>query len=713
MAENELMTDMVDPMLTEEDGQMLEDVESPEEETYEMDDSDIIAYIDDELANSLGGDINDSELTKNWEEALSYYLGRPRGDELPGRSKLISMDVANVVEQTLAQLMPAFSSSDLGEFEPIDDDDEDQALDESGAMNYIMLDENRGYITFLQSIKDGMLQRGGFVKCMVDEEATVSVERHTEITDMQLQELVQPKDRDEEVEVLDFEILQEAGPSIDPNTGAPVMVEQTLLSAQIKRITKARKARAVPVPPEEIRIRGDHNSPFLHDCKFICHESPKTRGELIALGYDRDIVMGLETYTQDTDEQNRARSRDEAETQHGTVTGSNNKLGETVLVRESYCLLDVDGDGYEERRKIVSSGTEILDNDYFPTQPIVGGMPFIMPHRFFGLSYYDKLKQVQDAKTGFIRKTTDNAEGLINQRVTAVAGQVHMGDLLASRPTGVIRVKSQGALEPFPVQNMGDTGFRMLSYFDKERREAGGSALDLGTQENNPVPGAGAHGLERYMSTQEQLTALIAKTFAETLIQGAYVAMHILIREFMPEELRFRSSGKNKKTNVAEWKPRNRVAINIGLSVTERERRAAALEDTIQKQIASIKETGPGVLADMSGIHRAVIDQAKARGINNPEQYWIDPSSKESLEAQKRLQESGARAREEQQKQVEQVTQLQLQLQAMQEETKRMKQQMDMAEKTARYVQDWVKMELENQRDVPGQGIEGNTVVGA
>ena len=692
MADNAIDPLAIDERLTGED--LLALSETPEvEDTDRYTDEELLRILGQELSDSLGGNVQDSELTQNWIDAMNYYLQRPRGDELPGRSHVISTDVADMVEQTLAQLMPAFSSPDLAEFEPQGEDDEEQACLESDAMNHIILDRNNGYMCFLQGVKDGMLQRAGIIKCHVQEVSKVKVETLRNAYPVQVLEALQPKSADEQ--------SREVIAQTENGDGT--------FDIQIKTITTQRKLCLDPTPPEEFRINGDHNSPFLADARFCCHERPETQDDLIAMGYDPEVIDSLPTYTRKTYEQDRVRSRDEAELEYTDAT----RGSRSVLVQECYYQIDVDGDGIAERRKIVIGGGtsgEILENDYFPLVPFSGGTPFVLPHKFHGLSYYDKLKQTQDVKTAFLRKTIDNAEGLINQRVQAVAGQVHMGDLLASRPTGVVRVKQLNAIAPMPVQSMGDTGINMLNYMDKVRREAGGSALDAGTRENNPVANAGAHGLERFMTSQELLTGLIAKTFAETLIQGVYIISHQLLREFMPGELKFRARGNYQSTNPVQWVERERVAVNIGLSQSERQRRYQALGVILDQQLQAMQSGADDVLTDYRNIYRALIDQAKAAGLNAPEQYWINPESPEAMQALQGKAQSAQQNLEFQQQQAQQMAQLQVMLQGMQEETKRQGQMLDMQKERADYVQRWVEMELKHGADVPGHGIENGTV---
>lgn len=103
------------------------------------------------------------------EKALDYYFQRPRGDEVPGRSQVVSGDLSAAVEATLAQTLDAFSSERIAEFDPLGPEDEDQAQLESDAVQYFVMSKANGFLQLAQAIKDSLLLRNGVVKEWVDE----------------------------------------------------------------------------------------------------------------------------------------------------------------------------------------------------------------------------------------------------------------------------------------------------------------------------------------------------------------------------------------------------------------------------------------------------------------------------------------------------------------------------------------------------------------
>jgi hypothetical protein len=244
---------------------------------------------------------------------------------------------------------------------------------------------------------------------------------------------------------------------------------------------------------------------------------------------------------------------------------------------------------------------------------------------------------------------------------------------------------------------------KMLQYYDKIRREAAGSALDLGTSENIPVKQAGAHGVERWMTAAEQLTAAITRLYGETMVRGVYLIAHWMVRNYLPDVLTFRRNKNWIETDPQQWQEREDVSINL-LTNGERAKRYQALGAVIQQQTQALMEGQDGVLCSIGNLHKALIDQARVAGLPAPEQYWIDPDSEEAKQAAQMKQQNAMQASQKEEQMAQQLQQMTMQLQQMQEETKRMKMMTDMALDRDEQLRKWVETELKYSTDIPGKG---------
>ena len=134
--------------------------------------------------------------------------------------------------------------------------------------------------------------------------------------------------------------------------------------------------------------------------------------------------------------------------------------------------VDVDGDGIAELRKIIVGGSgynnyNILENEEINHLPFAMCVAVPMPFRFFGLSMYDLLADVQMMSTAIMRQSLDNMYTLGNARTVVVDGQANLDDLLTTRPGGIVRVKSPNAVTPMPQPNFLNEGLAMMQKIDQ------------------------------------------------------------------------------------------------------------------------------------------------------------------------------------------------------------------------------------------------------
>src|SRR3954471_135151 len=115
-----------------------------------------IGYEGDELANSR-------------KMAYDYYFQRARGDEIAGRSQVVSGDISSMVEGNLATMSEPLGGKRIAEFCSYDKDDEEQAQLETDCVHEMLFKRQNGFIEVASAIKDAMLVRNAIVKVFVDQ----------------------------------------------------------------------------------------------------------------------------------------------------------------------------------------------------------------------------------------------------------------------------------------------------------------------------------------------------------------------------------------------------------------------------------------------------------------------------------------------------------------------------------------------------------------
>lgn len=591
-----------------------------------MDDNELSTAIDEAIFQADGWDSD--ELSANRERALQYYYADDTIAPYPaGRSGVHSMDVHDMHSAVMAAMMPAFEIDDLVSFEPDGDEDVDQARQESNAVNYMVMQNNSGYMVFKQAIFDALLLRNGLVKVWVDQREEATTQQYEGLTSIEAQQ-IRTGAPDIDVEILDEQRDSDG---------------LTNMSVRLTRYTE--KLRVESVDPTRFVWDGNHDSIELSDVKFCAERDFPTRSDLILQGFDKRKIDELQPFTLDTKNDTVARNRDNYNQQYDSAERSQ----ERIETWECYYRIDYDGDGIAELRRILyAPGSRvILENEESDLIPYAAGTARVQPHRFIGVSIYDLMKNVQDSKTRILRQWHDNQNHANNARVGAVENAVNMDDLTNSRPGGVVRITDPNALVPIPALDIGGSCQAALEYMDTVRSERGGASLDLQNQQTR-IMGQTATGIERQFSSRELQTADMLRTLSETLVKQTYLLVHAAMRLWMRGSVSVRQGMETFNVEPAQWAARERVNVKTGLSQAERNQRTGSLEQIIMVQRELIAAGYNGIITDEAKVYNALMDHAVFSGIDNPHRYWSNP---ESPEAQQAAQMKQAEAREAQAKQ--------------------------------------------------------------
>ena len=175
------------------------------------------AILENEIEDAIG--YLETETTDERQQALEYYLREPYGNEVEGKSQIVTGEVAEVVDGALPQLMRLFASGDnVVSFEPVNDGDQPFAKQATEYVNWVFNKDNDGFLVMHNWFKDALLQKVGVVKAYWEDKIDVKKESYKNLTDDELMIIMQ----DPEVEVVEQEttIIQEA--VFDEMTGMEV-----------------------------------------------------------------------------------------------------------------------------------------------------------------------------------------------------------------------------------------------------------------------------------------------------------------------------------------------------------------------------------------------------------------------------------------------------------------------------------------------------------
>ena len=575
-----------------------------------LSDDEVIAKVEYEERIAYG--INDAELSDQRAQAIKYYLGEPFGNEVEGRSQVVSYDVQDTVESSLPQLIKIFTSGDqVVRFDPKGPEDEKAAQQETDYINHLVMEKNNGFEVMYCWFKDALISKNAYVKVYAEDEYGEEEESYQGLTDSQLQMLV----RDASVEVLEHsqypDPMAQGNPAQMMQMGAPMMPQLMLHDVKIK-ITENKKCIKIKnVAPESIMVSVDTCGLRLNDSRFVQHRELSCREDLEEQGFKVPGNVG----TVDRDEFNlESLSRDLYSEQFDKSTNESDQL----LVKDTY--IKIDG----KRWRYVIVGNTVIHKEEADIVPFACITPMIMPHRHIGRSYSDLTMDIQLIKSALIRGQLDNMY-LSNNGRYAISDRVNLEDMLISRPGGVVRVQGEPGAAILPLQHtpFPPTSFTMVEYMDtmKEKR-TGVTSYNQGLDADSL--NKTATGINAIMQAAAARLELVARVFAETGVKDLFLMVHRLVRTTYTKNEIFRLRGKWVEVDPRSWKNRADMSINVGLGTGNKDAQLMHIQTILGAQ----QQAMPLGVATPQNVYNALIKLTQNAGFRNPEEFWTDPEGK-------------------------------------------------------------------------------------
>jgi hypothetical protein len=545
-----------------------------------MDEGQIKSIVESEIDDSIG--YIETETVEERRKALDYYLRNPYGNEVEGRSQIVTGEVAEAIDGALPQLIRVFTTTeDIVYFEPKTAEDEESAKQATDYCNWVFYRENEGLLILHNWFKDALLEKVGIVKSYWDAQEDVIKEKYQSLTEDELVMLLS----DESLTVVSQKV--EMIPAGVDMMGMPIMAPS--YDVTVKRSNKSGSVRIENVPPEEFLISKAART--IEDSPFVAHRKLMQRSELIAMGYDKDIVNELPSYDDLSFSAERVARFDNGE--QPDQTQSLDHSMQTVEVYECYIRIDENDDGIAELRRIVYCGSEILEDedcDYVPFHSIC---PIPIPHKFFGQSLADRTMDIQLIKSTITRQSLDNLYLTNNNRVGAVDGQVNLDDLLNATPGGIVRLKNPNALVPLQVQSTFGQAMPMLEYMDAVQAKRTGVSDAQQGLDPDILSNVTAAAVAAMMKSNSGKLELIARIFAETGVKSLFRGILHLLGKYQDKPKIVRMRGKYVQFDPRTWANEYDVSVNVGLGSGDRDQKLTMLQMVLAKQEQIIQQYGP------------------------------------------------------------------------------------------------------------------------
>lgn len=519
-------------------------------------DAELLVLVAEEKRNSVGLDDGD-ELGKARAQALDYAKGEMKDVKaLPGRSKAVSTDVNDAVETALPDLIEIFlGGDDVAVFQPIGQEDEPAARQETDYVQHVVFNENPGFLNLYSAFKDALTVKTGVFHWWWEEKSEDEEHRYEGQSAASIEMLLADGG----------EVVDSAPNGLDPLTGEQLF-DVTVRSAVPYGCLKIRT-----VNPDNFAVARD--TVALADTTYCVMETFPRAQDLIADGHDPAKVQQLKAAYHDDneDERDTAGENDEA----------NSDSSELRTVQINTHVVRVVEDGKPKLYRLVTDADEkvLLSKDVVEEVPFAALTPYLVPHRFYGRSLADLLIEVQKIKTALTRMFLDSGYFALNQRYEVAqsqANQFTVADLLRNEPGVPVRSVTGNAVRAIQAGSLNFPALDALEHFSTVGETRTGVVRNA--QGLNPdALHDTAKGMSIAFGAAQKRLRLIARVFAETGLKDLFLGAHAMLRRHSTKAATVRLRNEWVEVDPSSWGRRKDMTVELGVGAGGREHEIAML----------------------------------------------------------------------------------------------------------------------------------------
>ena len=624
-----------------------------------MDEQELRAALHTQITSAAG--YIGGEISEDRRAAMDAYNGEPLGNEIDGRSQIVSSDTFDTIEGMLPDLMQIFTSSDRAvEFAARSEEDEEMADQATDYVNFIWNNDNDGFLVFYDLFKDALIQINGVAKIWWDENPGETRSTHTGLDASQVAYLLD-QDGVEAIEheeywpekTLEFFEAEGIDPEQDEEILAALFPPEMELAGKLHDLTLKRKqsprTRVMGVPPEHFLISRRATS--LDDAPFMAHWEQKTVSELIEDGFDPGQLEDIPS--EDTLEFNEERTarfnrEDEYPFEQRSIDGATR----IIEVFDCYVRADFDGDGIAELLNVKVAGPqhEILkykDGKELAIEPVedhpfVSVTPIRIPHKFFGRSFAEIVEDIFKSKTSIFRQALDNMYNANNARA-AISSKVNLGDYLNNKVGSPIRVDTQGAdvgghIVPVPTQMITGDCVGMLEYWDRVRESRSG--VNLLSQGLDPdALNSTASGINQLLGRSQMRMLMVAQLFAYGVRDAFRKILKLVIaHQDKPRVIRLRNKWVEMDPRV--WDAEMDVQVNVGLGRGTQEQKVMTAQMVVQMTLQLLQIQGgiAGPFVYPHQVREAFAKLYEVLGLKSADPFIADIGEEETQQIMQQMQ---------------------------------------------------------------------------
>jgi len=574
-----------------------------------------------------------------------YYSDKmPR---LHSKSKIVSTDVADVVEWIMPKLMHIFfNSDDVVSVTGRREEDDQKAQVFQDLLNYQINVLNNGFMTFYRWFKDALITGIGIVKCYWERKYEYS-DTYTEYLS---EERIQEFEANPEVEIISKSDFYNADKSnnkkdvvdnsdnVAASENASPITRIYEVRYKVKKIVKDRPV-IENIPITEFLF--DPTARDLDEAKYVIHKKQVTvdylRQKADAGIYKKNAV------------ENAIENALEAEQDQYTVsylvsnktdylTNNNNEYDtprKKITLYECYEKLDINNDGKLEDVIVTVAQDEILriEENTYGRHPFFALTPHIEPYKVIGKGYADIIGQLQDLKTAILKELVINLALSNESKLLVREDAFYVEDFLNNRPFVRIRQNVPNIhnvivpINPKPVHQL---TMPMLEYIDFIRENRSGI-----TRYSQGLDGRAlnhtATGISMIMDASNQRLELIIRIFAETGIKSLFRFLVSINQKFVSQSFVIRLFNRQLEISPDDLQGDFDLVVNASITRGTPDQQMQAIQMMLQTTMQVLMPLG---LADATKVYNLVKIMYEKLGYKNVDDFVVSPEQLQQQQQQ-------------------------------------------------------------------------------
>ena len=547
-----------------------------------------------------GSSFVDSTLAQERQEVGEYYRGKKPYPLREGGSKFVSQDVFEACEGIKAHIVETFAAgSNIVTFNPVGGDDVPLADQATSYCENVVFGQNDGFSIIESVVHDSAQNRIGVAEVYWDKQ---EVRTSYSLKKVPMEEVVAALQNPQAV-----------------LTGKPKEHADGTFSCEYDIVEDTSQTRIDVFPPEEFITAGRFT--VLSKAPYRARRSRLPLGDLVDMGYDKDVVYNLsgDAFDDDMDVERQQRLED---TQVQLFDDdAEDAAGKLVTYYKSYIRMDVEGLGYQQLYRVCHVGTTILEKAKVADDPFVIYTMMPIPHTFYGDNFAARTIQHANTKTTLTRAVIEQAVEATNPRWQVARGGIsNPRELLDNRRGGIVNVRSVAdSIAPLPQTPINPFVLQTISMVDQAREDTTGisrlsQGLDKGALSHQNSQGL----VEQLTNNGQTRSKVMARRFAVQFLAPLYLKVYAVGIENDKQRM-LDINGSYVEVTPQQWRRRSDVRVDMTLGYGDRGRVAEELL-TYDKYM---KETG-GRLYGETQQHAVIKKVLKVKGHTNVQDFLVD-----------------------------------------------------------------------------------------